>query len=65
MKKVYLIHGWGGNDSSEGWFGWLKHGLKEKGVEVKGFNMPNTNKPQIEAWIGFLKENIKEIDEEI
>ena len=63
MKKVYLIHGWGGSDSSEGWFGWLKQNLKKKGYEVIGFNMPNTDIPVIEEWIGFLKENIKDIDE--
>jgi len=64
MKKVYLIHGWGGTNSSEGWFGWLKQTLKEKGFEVIGFNMPNTDEPVIEEWIGFLKENITSIDEE-
>ncbi len=63
MKKVYLIHGWGGSDSSEGWFGWLKQNLKKKGYEVIGFNMPNTDIPVIEEWIGFLKENVKDIDE--
>ncbi len=63
-KKVYLIHGWGGNNSSEGWFGWLKQNLKEKGIEIKGFDMPNTDEPEIGAWIGFMKENIKDINEE-
>lgn len=64
MKKIYLIHGWGGSNSSEGWFGWLKHNLKEKRFEVIGFNMPNTEKPEINAWIGFMKENITDIDKE-
>jgi len=64
MKKIYLIHGWGGSDSSEGWFGWLKKKAKEKGFEVISFNMPNTDEPKIEEWVGFLKENVKELDEE-
>ncbi len=64
MKKAYLIHGWGGNDSSEGWFGWLKQNMKDKGIEVIGFDMPNTDEPKIEEWLGFMKENIKDIDEE-
>lgn len=64
MKKVYLVHGWGGSDSSEGWFGWLKKKLKEKGVKVMSFNMPNTDKPKIEEWVGFLEKNVKEIDKE-
>jgi len=62
MKKVYLIHGWGGSDSSEGWFGWLKEKSKEKGFEVISFNMPNTEEPKIEEWIGFLKENTAELN---
>jgi len=62
MKKVYLIHGWGGSDSSEGWFGWLKRELKEKGIKIIVFNMPNTDYPKINEWVGFLKENIKEED---
>ncbi len=53
MKKIYLIHGWGGSDSSEGWFGWLKEKAKEKEFEVISFNMPNTDKPVIEEWVGF------------
>jgi len=64
MKKVYLIHGWGGSDSSEGWFGWLKKQLKEKGIDIVTFNMPNTNYPKIEEWVGFLGKNIKDIDKE-
>lgn len=62
MKKVYLIHGWGGNDSSEGWFGWLKDELRKKKIKITGFNMPNTNYPKIKEWVDFLKENIKEKD---
>jgi len=64
MKKVYLIHGWGGSDSSEGWFGWLKEESKKLGIKVISFNMPNTDEPKIEEWIGFLKENAKDLDEE-
>lgn len=62
MKKVYLIHGWGGSDSSEGWFGWLKRELKEKEIEIIVFNMPNTDYPKIKEWVDFLKENIKKDD---
>lgn len=62
MKTVYLIHGWGGSDSNEGWFGWLKKELKKKDIKIIVFNMPNTDYPKINEWIGFLKENIKEED---
>jgi uncharacterized protein len=64
MKKAYLIHGWGGNNSSEVWFGWLKEQLKNEKIEVIAFNMPNTENPKIEEWIPFLQKNIKDIDQE-
>ncbi|MBS3070839.1 alpha/beta hydrolase [Candidatus Pacearchaeota archaeon] len=65
MKKIYLIHGWGGS-SEGGWFDWLKSELEKKGFKVKAFDMPDTENPKIENWVGFLKENIspEEIDEE-
>jgi len=66
MKKVYLVHGWGGNNSSEGWFGWLKGEMKKRKVELIGFDMPDTDKPEIEKWVGFLEKNVKidDINEE-
>ena len=63
MKKVYLVHGWGGS-SEGGWFDWLKLELKSKGYEVKAFDMPNTEEPKIEEWVGYLEANIKDVDEE-
>ena len=62
MKKVYLIHGWGGS-SEGGWFDWLKKEFLKKGFEVKAFDMPNTDEPKIEKWVGYLEENIKDVDE--
>jgi uncharacterized protein len=64
MKKIYIIHGWGGCDSDEGWFGWLKEEGKKLGFDVICFNMPNTEKPTIEEWVGFLEDNISDTDEE-
>ncbi|MFA5952981.1 MAG: alpha/beta fold hydrolase [Candidatus Pacearchaeota archaeon] len=59
MKKtIYLVHGWGGSDSNEGWFGWLKKELPKKGFEVVSFNMPNSDEPKIEEWVGYLEKNI-------
>lgn len=62
MKKVYIIHGWG-MDSNMHWIKWLEEELKKKGDEVYSFDMPNSNEPTIEEWVGFLEENIKDIDE--
>jgi predicted alpha/beta hydrolase family esterase len=60
MKKVYLVHGWGGS-SQGGWFDWLKKELA--GIaEVIAFDMPDTDNPKIEAWVGFLEKNIKSVD---
>ena len=63
-KKVYLIHGWGGS-SEGGWFDWLKQELLKKGFEVFAFDMPDTDEPKIEKWVGYLEEkiNLNEIDE--
>ena len=65
MKKVYLIHGLGGN-SNENWFEWLKKELLKKDYDVKAFDMPDTYNPKIEQWINFLECEInpEEIDEE-
>ena len=63
MKKLYLIHGWGGS-SRGGWFDWLQEELEERGVKVTAFDMPETNAPEISKWVGFLNQNVKEIDED-
>jgi predicted alpha/beta hydrolase family esterase len=62
MKKVYLIHGWGGS-SKGGWFDWLKEELRGK-AEVQAFDMPDSDNPIIERWVDFLENNIKKIDGE-
>src|SRR3989344_5696346 len=61
MKKVYLIHKWGGN-SGEEWYVWLKEELEKKGFEVEVFDMPNTDEPKIEEWVKYLEENINSDD---
>lgn len=63
MKRAYLIHGWGGSSSSEPWFDWLKKESKKKNIKIISLDMPNTNHPKIEEWVGFLEENIKDVDE--
>jgi len=63
MKKVYLIHGWGGN-SRGGWFDWLKQELPEMNIKVDALEMPNTDHPKIEEWVSHLMNTVKEIDEE-
>jgi len=54
MKKVYLVHGWGGNSQGD-WFVWLKSELEKKGYKVEAPDMPNTLKPTIKEWVQELK----------
>jgi predicted alpha/beta hydrolase family esterase len=63
MKKVYLIHGWGGS-SRGGWFDWVRDRLLEKDIEVRAFDMPDTDHPNIERWVDFIKNNILTLDSE-
>ena len=63
MKKIYLIHGWGGS-SGEGWFSWLKRNLEKQNFEVYVFNMPDSDNPKIETWVKYLEKNIKNVDKD-
>ena len=60
-KKIYIIHGWGFGPEMH-WYPWLKKELERKGHEVIVFDMPNTEEPKIEQWVGYLEKNIKDID---
>ena len=64
MKKVYVVHGWGGSPFSEGWFGWLKRELTKRNIKVDFLEMPNTDTPKINEWVKYLEENIKDVDEQ-
>jgi len=53
MKRVFIIHGWGGNPN-EPWMAWLKQELKRRGIEVISPFMPDTDSPKIDAWVSCL-----------
>ncbi len=53
MKRVIIIHCWGGNHDVN-WYPWVKEQLEGKGYEVHVPDMPDTNNPNIERWIGEL-----------
>jgi len=59
MKKVYLVHGWGG---SSGYFNVLNKQLNNLKINSAAFNMPNSENPKIDAWVGHLKNNIKNLN---
>ena len=62
MKRVFIIHGWGGNPK-EGWFPWLKAELKKRGFVVQVPAMPDTENPKIETWIPYLSKLVGQPDE--
>ncbi len=64
MKKIILIHGWGGSPETN-WFPWLKKELEQKGFEVIAPEMPNTDEPKIEEWVPFLIKQFPKLDENI
>ncbi|MBR9682795.1 MAG: serine hydrolase family protein [Candidatus Aenigmarchaeota archaeon] len=63
MKKVYIIHGWGGAPQ-EGWYPWIKKELESKGYAVDIPTMPNTDEPTIEEWTSYMKEQVSTLDKE-
>jgi len=64
MKRVFLIHGWGG-DATNHWFPWISKELTKKGYKIKSFDMPDTENPKIDEWVNYLGDNIlsQELDE--
>jgi len=63
MKRVVLIHGWGGTPKNH-WFPWLKKELENKDFEVLVPVMPDTHKPRPEPWINKIKEILSEPNED-
>jgi hypothetical protein len=59
MKRVFIIHGWGGSPEG-GWFDWLKKELKKRNFEVIVPQMPNAETPKIGEWVPFLSEIVGE-----
>ena len=60
MKRIFLIHGWGGSPNND-WFPWAKKILIEKGYEVVVPEMPDTEHPKISPWVGKLKRAVGEL----
>ncbi len=62
MKRVILVHGWGGNPENN-WFPWLKKKLEDDGFKVIVPKMPDTEHPRINKWVGKLREVDGKVDE--
>jgi len=63
VKRVYLIHGWGGGPETD-FFVWLTKELERKGFEVHALEMPDTENPIIEKWISHLEKEVGKPDKE-
>lgn len=61
MKRIIIVHGWSGAPT-DCWIPWLKNGLEQKGLEVIIPTMPNTDTPELKAWVQHLKETVGEVD---
>lgn len=62
MKKVVIVHGWGGNSKYD-WIPWLKQELESKDFEVVAPDFSDSDEPEIDAWVGKLKEVSGDVDE--
>ena len=62
MKRVFIIHGWGGSPA-EGWFPWLNEELLRRGFVVEVPYMPNPDEPVIDAWVHHLEQVVGQADE--
>lgn len=61
-QRVFMIHGWGGSPD-EIWLNWLKTKLEQTDFQVEVPAMPNSDAPEIEAWVGRLAQVVGETDE--
>jgi predicted alpha/beta hydrolase family esterase len=56
MTKIYLIHRWGGSPSSDPWFDWVRRECDKRDIELIIPEMPDTDNPVIEKWVGKMNE---------
>lgn len=63
MKRAYLIHGWAGGPHNS-FRPWLKKELEKNGYQVHCPQLPDTNHPTVENWVGSLRVEIQNPDED-
>jgi predicted alpha/beta hydrolase family esterase len=51
MKRIIMIHRWAGGPDDD-WRPWLKSEFEKRGYEVYVPEMPDTETPVIEKWVG-------------
>lgn len=63
MKRVFIVHGYGGNPDSN-WFPWLKAKLEHVDIVVDVPVMPNTDAPELSQWLLHLQKVVGQLNEE-
>lgn len=58
MKKVFLIHGFGGTPNG-GWRPWLMGELAQNGVYACALTMPNPKNPVPAAWVDEIRRHVE------
>lgn len=53
MAQVYIVHGYGASPDNH-WFPWLEEALATKGIACHRLAMPNSDKPNLDAWLNTL-----------
>lgn len=64
MKRAVVVHCWEGYPEYC-WYPWVKKELEGKGFQVEVGAFPDTEKPNLNAWLPKLREVIGEPDEEL
>ena len=62
MKNAIILHAMDDSPKSH-WYPWLKSELETKGYEVHVLEMPNTDNPEINAWVSRLSEEVGKTDD--
>lgn len=64
MKRAFLLHGVGGNETEYFWFADTKAYLEANGYEVWWPALPNPDRPRLDDSLYFLENNHPGMDEE-
>jgi uncharacterized protein len=60
-RRIIIVHGWGGSPTND-WIGWATETFQAKDYEVITPEMPDTDNPVIEKWVGHLKSVVGVVD---
>ncbi|MBX4211246.1 MAG: alpha/beta hydrolase [Candidatus Yanofskybacteria bacterium] len=61
MKRVFIVHGWGGSPEMN-WLPWLQKELEARSFEVHVPGMPDPDTPRIEVWVSKLAQEVGQPD---